>query len=60
MILFRYDEAKHFQKIYRYIEKWEFILPKDFASIEDGHYIIKVNEAIEKSAKEGRWIDIES
>jgi predicted dehydrogenase len=51
---------QHFQKIYRYIENGNFNLPKDFASIEDGHYIIKVNEAIEKSAKEGRWIDIES
>lgn len=32
--------------------------PCDFATFEDGHYIIRLTEAILKSSKEGKWISI--
>lgn len=33
--------------------------PCDFATFEEGHYLIKLTEAILKSAKERRWITVE-
>lgn len=33
--------------------------PADFATFDDGHYIMKLTEAIMQSSKEQRWISIE-
>ncbi len=50
---------QHFSKIYKYIQQGNYAAKRDFATFEDGHYIIKVNEAIEKSSKEERWVNLE-
>lgn len=31
----------------------------DFATFEDGHYIMRLSEAIMKSGRENRWVKIE-
>ncbi|MHC1770765.1 MAG: Gfo/Idh/MocA family protein [Flexilinea sp.] len=50
---------QHFSKIYKYIQQGNYEAKRDFATFEDGHYILKVNEAIEKSSKEERWVNLE-
>ncbi len=50
---------QHFSKIYRYVTNGDFHAEKDFGTLEDGHQILKINEAIEKSAREERWVSVD-
>ncbi len=43
--------------IYRYIEAGDFTAPADFPTFADGHYELVVGEAIQRSTKEGRWVN---
>lgn len=43
-------------RVYAYIQKGDFTARPDFATFEDGHYEMLLGEAIEKSAKENRWV----
>lgn len=45
--------------IYRYIEAGDFDAPPDFPTFEDGHRALLVGEAIFRSAKEGRWVNVD-
>lgn len=45
-------------KIYAYIRRGNFNVKPDFPTFADGHYELKLCEAIEKSAKEKQWITI--
>jgi predicted dehydrogenase len=47
-----------FAKIYAYIRQGNFDAKPDFPTFADGHYELKLCEAIEQSAKEKRWITI--
>jgi len=46
-------------KVYQYIRKGDFFATPDFPTFADGHYELQLCEAIEKSAKEGRWISVD-
>lgn len=43
-------------KVYQYIRTGNFEAKPDFPTFADGHYEMQLCEAIEKSAKEGRWV----
>lgn len=45
-------------KIYAYIRQGNFEIKPDFPTFADGHYELKVCEAIEKSAREKKWVAI--
>ncbi len=45
-------------KVYRYIRRGDFSTPPDFPTFADGHYEMLLCEAVERSAKEGRWVKI--
>lgn len=45
-------------KFYQYIRKGDFDVVPDFPTFKDGHYELRLSEAIEKSAKEGKWIAV--
>ena len=45
--------------VYRYIAVGDFDRTPDFPTFEDGHRALCVGEAIFKSAKEGRWVNID-
>jgi predicted dehydrogenase len=45
-------------KVYAYIRKGDFTAKPDFPTFEDGHYELLLGEAIERSAKEGRWMSL--
>jgi len=47
-----------FKKVYDYIKRGDFSAPTDFPTFLDGHIEMLVAEAIERSAKEGRWVDV--
>jgi len=47
-----------YKKIYDYIFMGDFSQRPDFPTFSDGHYELVLCEAIEKSAKEGKWIKI--
>jgi predicted dehydrogenase len=49
------------EAFYRYIrdDKKQGVDPCDFATFEDGHYIMKLTEAIIRSGQEKRWITVE-
>jgi predicted dehydrogenase len=47
-----------YQKVYNYILAGDYALPADFPTFADGHYEMQLCEAIERSAKEGRWIKV--
>ena len=49
------------EAFYRYIRdgKRQGIDPCDFATFEDGHYIMKLTEAIIQSGREKRWVTVE-
>jgi predicted dehydrogenase len=49
------------EAFYRYIRdgKKQGLDSCDFATFEDGHYIMKLTEAIIKSGKEKRWVSVE-
>jgi predicted dehydrogenase len=45
-------------KIYRYILAGDYAVTPDFPTFADGHYEMLLCEAIEKSAKEGKWMKV--
>jgi predicted dehydrogenase len=47
-----------YHAIYRYIEAGDFNARPDFPTFEDGHRALRVGEAIFRSAKEGRWVNV--
>lgn len=47
-----------FKKIYDYLAQGDFSAPPDFPTFLDGHHEMLVAEAIERSAKEGRWVEV--
>ncbi|MEA3440099.1 MAG: Gfo/Idh/MocA family oxidoreductase [Chloroflexota bacterium] len=44
--------------VYRYIDAGDFNRKPDFATFEDGHQELLMGEAILKSAREKRWVDV--
>lgn len=46
------------QKVYQYLRNGNFDAKPDFPTFADGHYELILSEAIERSAKEGRWVDV--
>jgi len=47
-----------YTKVYNYILAGDFSAKPDFPTFADGHYEQVLCEAIETSAKEGRWVDV--
>ena len=47
-----------YHAIYRYIAAGDFNAEPDFPTFEDGHRALRVGEAVYRSAKQGRWVDI--
>jgi predicted dehydrogenase len=45
-------------RVYRYIQAGNFEAKPDFPTFADGHYEMLLCEAVEKSAKEGRWVKL--
>lgn len=45
-------------KVYNYILAGDFSKQPDFPTFADGHYEMQLCEAIELSAKEGRWVKV--
>jgi predicted dehydrogenase len=48
-----------YNKVYDYILAGDFTAKPDFPTFADGHYELVLSEAIERSAREGRWIEVE-
>jgi predicted dehydrogenase len=48
-----------YMAVYRYIEAGDFNARPDFPTFEDGHRALRVGEAIFRSAKEGRWVNVD-
>ena len=48
-----------YNKVYDYILAGDFTANPDFPTFADGHYELVLSEAIERSAREGRWIEVE-
>ena len=48
-----------YHAVYRYIQAGDFTTPPDFPTFADGHEEILLCEAIERSAKEQRWVEVE-
>ena len=54
------DTFKQLQTaVYRYISVGDFDEKPDFPTFKDGHNTILVDDAILKSAKESRWVDVD-
>lgn len=54
------DTFKQLQSaVYRYLAAGDFNAHPDFPTFKDGHNTILVDDAILKSAKEKRWVDVE-
>jgi predicted dehydrogenase len=47
-----------YNKVYNYISAGDFSAKPDFPTFADGHYEQVLCEAIERSAREGRWIEV--
>lgn len=47
-----------YNKVYRYILAGDFTQPPDFPTFADGHYEMQLCEAIERSARENRWVQL--
>ncbi|MEI8131952.1 MAG: Gfo/Idh/MocA family oxidoreductase, partial [Leptolinea sp.] len=45
-------------KVYEYIRKGDFSAKPDFPTFADGHYELQLCDAIERSAKEDRWVNV--
>jgi predicted dehydrogenase len=45
-------------KVYAYIRKGDMTVKPDFPTFADGHYELLLCDAIEKSAKEERWVKV--
>lgn len=53
------DTFKQLQTaVYRYIAAGDYDAKPDFPTFRDGHNTILVDDAILKSAREGRWVDV--
>ena len=53
------DTFKQFYgKVYDYIQAGDFEVAPDFPTFVDGHYELVLGEAIERSVKEGRLVDV--
>jgi len=48
-----------YKKVYDYILAGDFNAEPDFPTFADGHYEQVLCEAIERSAKEGKWVDVQ-
>jgi len=48
-----------FKKVYDYVERGDYTAPADFPTFLDGHHEMLIAEAIERSAKEGRWVEVQ-
>lgn len=48
-----------YRKVYAYILQGDYSIKPDFPTFADGHYEMQLCEAIERSAKEGRWVKVE-
>jgi predicted dehydrogenase len=48
-----------YRAVYRYIRAGDFAAPRDFPTFADGHEEILLCEAIERSAREKRWVEVE-
>lgn len=44
--------------VYRYLDAGDFNTPPDFPTFADGHKELVIGEAIQRSAKEGRWVTV--
>ena len=44
--------------IYRYIQAGDFTALPDFPTFADGHRALRVGEAVLRSAREGRWVNV--
>ena len=47
-----------YSAVYRYIEAGDFDAVPDFPTFADGHRALRVGEAVLRSAREGRWVDV--
>lgn len=47
-----------YAKVYRYILAGDYSAPPDFPTFADGHYEMKLCEAIERSAHEKAWVKV--
>jgi predicted dehydrogenase len=47
-----------YRAIYRYIEAGDFNAPPDFPTFADGHRALQVGAAVLRSAREGRWVNL--
>ncbi len=45
-------------KVYRYIRNGDFSARPDFPTFADGHYEMLLCEAVGRSAREGRWVNV--
>ncbi len=45
-------------KVYNYILAGDYTKTPDFPTFADGHYEMQLCEAIERSAKEGKWVKV--
>jgi predicted dehydrogenase len=48
-----------YTKVYNYILAGDYAKTPDFPTFADGHYEMQLNEAIERSAKEGKWVKVQ-
>jgi predicted dehydrogenase len=47
-----------YRSVYEYIRAGDYSAKADFATFEDGHKELLLGEAILRSAREGRWVDV--
>ena len=47
-----------FRSFYGYIQAGDFSVPRPFPTFEDGHHEVLLCEAILKSHREQRWVDV--
>ncbi len=48
-----------YAKVYRYVRAGDMQAKPDLPTFADGHYEMLLCEAVERSAREGRWVDVE-
>lgn len=44
--------------VYRYLQAGDYVATPDFPTFEDGHYELVVGEAILRSARERKWVEV--
>jgi predicted dehydrogenase len=47
-----------YKSVYSYIEAGDYEAEADFATFEDGHKELVIGEAILRSSREGRWVNV--